>query len=555
MSNVLLLLLWCAIALALRLVWLTSQPPWTDECATIVFSLGNSFLGVPLDRVISTSALMQPFVPDPEAGVSDVVRHLMSESTHPPVYFILSHWWLQLFPTTSEGWVSVWGARSLSALFGVLAVPAIYGCSWLAFRSRSMAQFAAALMAVSPFGIFLAREARHYTLAILLVIASLCCFIVAIRAIRSDERFPVWLAIAWIFVNAIGISTHYFFALNLGAQFLVLLAFWLAELVPSGGRTPFAPTSISWKSIYLAILGTLVSGLVWVPIWKTIADSRLTQWVSDGDVAGIGAIGRLFVWIATMLFVLPTDNSILPISVVIVCGIILGVAFIGTIAIAYRGWQYNKRDRQHQVILHSLGGYIVATLALFLTVTYGFGNDITLAPRFCFVCFPTIILLFSACLASAWKRDRHKIIAIFGLSFLGAITVLFNSSYMQHERADALAKYIHDSSNGPVLIATTHKHHGQTGRMMALAWQLDRLDETRSPQFLLAHKPLPGEAETNPGQLLLEVVDNTPRPIYIWTVNFHAPVFVNDRPGCDKDKRERPDLSSYRYRGYYCEPE
>jgi len=40
------------------------------------------------------------------------------------------------------------------------------------FRSRLVGQIAAAMMAVSPYGIYLAQEARHYTLAILLIIAS-----------------------------------------------------------------------------------------------------------------------------------------------------------------------------------------------------------------------------------------------------------------------------------------------------------------------------------------------------------------------------------------------
>ncbi|MEG3878564.1 hypothetical protein QT972_14380, partial [Microcoleus sp. herbarium7] len=48
----LLLLLQTAIAFILRFANLDSKPLWTDEFSTLVFSLGNSFRGVPVDRAI-----------------------------------------------------------------------------------------------------------------------------------------------------------------------------------------------------------------------------------------------------------------------------------------------------------------------------------------------------------------------------------------------------------------------------------------------------------------------------------------------------------------------
>ncbi|MGC1197942.1 MAG: hypothetical protein WA882_13690, partial [Geitlerinemataceae cyanobacterium] len=66
------LLVWLAIGFSLRLLNLESLPPWTDECATLVFSLGNTFRTVPIDRVISTDVLLQPLQPNPQAGIADV---------------------------------------------------------------------------------------------------------------------------------------------------------------------------------------------------------------------------------------------------------------------------------------------------------------------------------------------------------------------------------------------------------------------------------------------------------------------------------------------------
>jgi len=98
-----------------------------------------------------------------------------------PVYFVLTHLWMKLFP--EGGLVTLWAARSLSAILGAASIPAIFGMGWLVF-ARLVGQIAAAMMAVSPYGIYLAQEARHYTLAILLIIASLCCLVMATRAIH-----------------------------------------------------------------------------------------------------------------------------------------------------------------------------------------------------------------------------------------------------------------------------------------------------------------------------------------------------------------------------------
>ncbi|MEB3181673.1 MAG: glycosyltransferase family 39 protein, partial [Nostocaceae cyanobacterium] len=190
LKNSWLLLLWLIIGLGLRLGNLTAKPPWTDEFSTLVFSLGNSFLTVPLNQPISLDVLLQPLQPNPASGVGDVVANLLTQSNHPPLYFVLTHWWLRLFPTDG-GLVSLWGARSLAALFGAAAIGAIYGLSWLAFRSPLVSHLSAAMMAVSPYGIFLAQEARHYTLPILWIIASLSCLVIAIRSLHNRTPLPL----------------------------------------------------------------------------------------------------------------------------------------------------------------------------------------------------------------------------------------------------------------------------------------------------------------------------------------------------------------------------
>ncbi|NJR57778.1 MAG: hypothetical protein HC769_02265 [Cyanobacteria bacterium CRU_2_1] len=112
----LLLSLWTGVGLILRFTYLTDKPLWTDEFSTIVFGLGNSFQTIPLDQNLTLEQLLQPLQPNPQAGIGAVIHHLLTESNHPPLYFVLTHLWLMLFPSP-DGWVSVWGYdRSLLCL-------------------------------------------------------------------------------------------------------------------------------------------------------------------------------------------------------------------------------------------------------------------------------------------------------------------------------------------------------------------------------------------------------------------------------------------------------
>ncbi len=84
---------------------------------------------------------------------------------YPPLYQFLLHFWLGIFGPSEAS------ARSLSALFGVLAVAAIY---WLGRRmaDRRVALAAALLLAVSPFHVEYSQEARGYSLLVLLSLLS-----------------------------------------------------------------------------------------------------------------------------------------------------------------------------------------------------------------------------------------------------------------------------------------------------------------------------------------------------------------------------------------------
>ena len=608
-----LLLVWITIGAALRFFELTGKPPWTDEFATLVFSLGNSFKTVPLDQAISLDTLLAPLRPNPSAGASAVIHHLITEDHHPPLYFVLAHWWMQLFPA-SGGYVSLWAARSLPALFGVASIPAAYALGLLAFRSRLVGQLAAAMMAVSPFGIFLVQEARHYALGILWVIASLCCLVVAVQYLNRQKPLPIRIALCWVVVNSLGIATHYFFSLTLCAEAIALIGFWilgspLAEglrklfpIAPYPQRGPHHPhsslpliprgdptiptTHCSWWRIYAVAAGTFIGCLVWIPVWQASYDSQMTQWIMTSDRTILTEINPIFQAIAawiTMLCLLPVEAPSL--VVVMASGAVMLVFLIYALPILVRGFKALLEQSETRLITGVLGGFVIGAIALFFAITYFLGTDLTRGARYNFVYFPAVPVLLAAALSISWNatnarntklnadflaslRENTKrfkttgtlaVMLVWLMGLLSGITVVSNLGYQKYYRPDLLLPVIQQASSMPVLIATTHNTLVQTGEMMGLAWEFKRATQLQkslvNPKFLLAHQ---AEAQCQgtacPAATTLQrALAQLPRPLDLWLVNFKAPI-QPEPPNCfaEDTSQYQTSVNGYSSRLYHC---
>lgn len=542
-QDILLLLGWIAIAVGLRLTLLASKPPWTDEFSTLVFSLGNSFLGVPLNQAIALDTLLQPLQPNPSHGVAQVIQNLVTESNHPPLYFVLAHLWMNFWSPQTTDLVSVWIARSLPALLGAASVPAIYGLGWLTFRSRLVSHLSAAMMAISPYGIFLAQEARHYTLAILWVIASFSCLVVAIQHLQNRKRIPIWLVVVWIATNFLGIATHYFFVLTLAAETAVLSVLWWRHYT---AYTEY-PRSGSWWQILVVAVGTFLSGLVWLPVFlQNNYGSDLTDWIQNGT-SGLALLNPIFqalaAWI-TMISLLPVEAPQLPI--VIASGFVMLIFFLWALPQLYRGIKVKLRQPTTRLMMWVFVGIVCSAIALFFFFTYGFGIDLTRGARYNFVYFPAVMVLLGASLAVCWRtpaqQGKRAVALIWLMGLLSAITVVCNLGYQKYYRPDLMVEIIQSKSHSPILIATTHKTHVQIGEMMGIGREF-KLSGVNSPQFLLARET------SAPTATLQQALNNVSRPLDLWLINFHAPVEVDS---CAVDTLSSPPVNGYNYQLYRC---
>jgi uncharacterized membrane protein len=577
LHHFLLLLLWTAVGLALRFTNLTAKPLWTDEFSTIVFSLGNSFLTVPLDQIITLKQLLQPLQPNPEAGVGAVIEHLLDESNHPPLYFVLSYFWLKLFPLNSDGLVTAWTVRSLPALLGTASIPAAFGLGWAAFRSRLVGQIAAALMAVSPFGLYLAQEARHYTLPILWVIASLCCLVTAARTLRDRVFLPLWICIVWIIVNGLGLATHYFFTFTLLSEILVIVSL---GLVQSWRERGIWYPSAHWTRIWAVAAGTIMSGLVWWPALQNLQEGDLIRWIYRGDrtqLAYLEPIGQAVAGWITMLYLLPVQVKSQ--WIVAASGIALVLLMIWTVPKLYRGLKVQYLERESRLGVLVLGGFVGGAVLLFFGVTYFFNADLTSTFRYNFVYFPAVMVLAGAGLASSWNvaikiaqapavevpeallnlirtSSRKTVVLIWLISLLGGWMVVSNCGYQKNHRPDVVAEAIRQGSQETVLVAIAHQTHGQIGRLMGIAWDLQQSAQalpTLNPYFLLANTAQNAQSVI---PVLRQALSQFPRPLDLWLINFQdvpeqSRNLLLEQQNCVAGIKTQ-SVDGYRYRLYRC---
>lgn len=569
-----LLLVWIAIAILLRFTHLTTKPVWADEFSTLVFSLGNSYRTIPINQPISLEALLQPLQPNPQTNIGSVVHHLLTESNHPPLFFVLTHLWLKLF-ASENGLVSLWAARAFSAMCGVISVPAVFSLGWLAFRSRFVGQVTAALMAVSPFGIYLAQEARHYTLAILWILASLSCLVVAANRLASGQKIPLWLCLVWVLVNALGIATHYFVMLTLLTEVIAIVGFLIIQHRETAN-------SFSVQQVFQEIwhhpntgrlaavaIGTLASALVWLPLLQSIRGSELTRWLERGELdqsTWIDQILRLLAGLTTMLYILPIQD--VPTSIVIASGVVLLLLLVGTVRWLLRGFFRLVKQSELKAATQMLSLFVASAIGLTLILTFGLGMNFASVFRYQFFYFPAVIVVLGAAISDYGRRTvtipgintlkvkgTVLISGILLMSLLGGVTVVSGLAYQKTHRPDRVASAVHRSFEAPALIAIPHKTHGQTGRLMGVAWELRRLnpEQANRTTFLLAHYDQEVEAA-------IAVLDHTlkqlPRPLDVWSINFrHAADSLSQtvltQQGCVAPTKAT-STDGYRYQRYSC---
>lgn len=164
-----------------RLINLDRKVFWFDEGFTALRVGGyviqevvqQTFKG----EIISASDFRQYLSPNHDRTWKNTIESLAVEDPqHPPLYYLILRQWMQWFGN------SVIAIRSLSAFISLLIFPCIYWlCRELFPLSPLTAWMAIAIVAVSPFHVLYAQEARQYSLWTVTILLSSAALLKAKR--------------------------------------------------------------------------------------------------------------------------------------------------------------------------------------------------------------------------------------------------------------------------------------------------------------------------------------------------------------------------------------
>lgn len=167
-----------------RFANLEKRAYWHDETYTLLRTSGYTISEVTRKvfngDVIKVGELKRFQSINSEKNVFDTVNGLVNEDQHhPPIYYLMTRFWTQLFGD------SVTINRILPGLISLLALPLIYWLCLELFQSQLTALLAVGLTAVSPFHIHYAQEIREYSLW---GVTTLLMSVSLLRAMRLDTK-------------------------------------------------------------------------------------------------------------------------------------------------------------------------------------------------------------------------------------------------------------------------------------------------------------------------------------------------------------------------------
>lgn len=173
------IILTLVIGIFFRFINIDKKLYWNDEISSSLRVSGYTTLEVEQallnQKIVDIKDLDRYQGINNEKGLIDTIKSVVMEEGHPPLYYVILRFWAQFFGS------SVKVMRSLSAVISLLAFPCIYWLCQELFKSPLVGWISIALLAVSPFFVLYAQEARSYSLWAVIILLSSTALLRSIR--------------------------------------------------------------------------------------------------------------------------------------------------------------------------------------------------------------------------------------------------------------------------------------------------------------------------------------------------------------------------------------
>jgi uncharacterized membrane protein len=557
----------------LRFWQLDLKPLWMDEVITALFSTGHTYQDVPTGKALPLSAFEQVFSLNWQATCAQIGETIAVQSVHPPLFFCGMHHWLRWVDGLPLSWV--WKLRSLPALFGVGAIAALYLLNRLAFSPKA-GLMGAALMAVSPFAVYLSQEARHYTLPMLLVILALVGLYLMLIDLQK-QRFRTFVWLGWIGINSLGFYVHYFFLLAFFAQSVTLLL-WASRIAWSnlkqsrteGNNQGFhSILCLNWRSIISSLLlpcliAILLVGLTYLP-WLSTFLSHVsrpeTDWMKVQGFNWQSLIAPLYQlligWIA-MVAAFPVEQQ--PFWIIIFWGVLM-LLFIVWLSWQIKvGFRHLWRSPQSHLGAWMLGTFTLIVVLEFLAIAYLFRTDLTQTLRYNFIYFPAVCALIGACLSERSpvysqtqrtgfqvSKNLQPIAIVLFISLLSSFFVVQDWVFQKSYNPNQVAQNLSIDPTNNRLVISVYQNYQDMALGLSFALELHR-QEQQEKNFSHTHFALLPQTKgyDQVWADLAQLKQPFSLPINLWVISpglkrrdFRSQLFLRDRAGtsqpCDID--------------------
>ncbi len=271
---------------------------------------------------------------------NDMIIMIIND-VHPPLYYAA----LKVFSSFFN--YSVFGIRLFSAIFGVLAVWALYLLAKELF-SRKVGLYAALVATVSPFAIQYSQEARMYTMLVFLILISAYFFVKGLQT-KEKKYFAFWG-----FFTGLSMLTHYMGIIFSSVYYVVFVAWGIFNINWAVLDSIYKKIKVIIKNILPTkeiLLGYVIAFLVFLPWLKmfihhiSIKGNNLS-WVKPASFGDIVVNIQMFLFgtpLGEMSSGMPQPNELLGISHI---SVRMAIAMLFGIGIVY----LMRKERKEKVI-------------------------------------------------------------------------------------------------------------------------------------------------------------------------------------------------------------